>query len=247
MDLKLALNSMSALRRRPHDPAAQEQATRDRGACCTGMVDGMIRSAVKPKVPVRKSSIARDVATASVKLHKCSNKECRKPFVKMRIDQKVCGWECSAVVGAEQTKKELRKESAARRLAIKTRSQHMKDAQVAFNAFIRARDDGKLCICCDRPLPLKSIIGGGFDCGHYRSVGSAPHLRFDERNANGQTKKCNRYGAGRAVDYRIGLIRRIGLAAVESLESDQSSPKWTIDELRAIKALYRRKLKEIQS
>ena len=87
----------------------------------------------------------------------------------------------------------------------------------------------------------------GFDCGHYRSIGSAPHLRFDERNAHGQRKKCNRWGAGRAVDYRLGLIQRIGLEAVQSLESAQAHAKWTIDDLKAIKARYKAKLKELKA
>ena len=89
-------------------------------------------------------------------------------------------------------------------------------------------------------------MGGGFDCGHYRSVGSAPHLRFDERNAHGQTKQCNRYGAGRAVDYRIGLIQRIGLEQVESLEADQTPKKYSIEDMKAIKDEYKRKLKELK-
>ena len=84
------------------------------------------------------------------------------------------------------------------------------------------------------------------DAGHYRSRGSAPHLRFDERNCHAQSKKDNRYLSGNAVDYRIGLIARIGLEAVESLESDQTPRKWTIEELKAIKAEYRQKLKELQ-
>ena len=47
-------------------------------------------------------------------------------------------------------------------------------------------------------------------------------------------KQCNRWGAGRAVDYRIGLICRIGLASVEALESENDPTKWTIEELREI-------------
>ena len=89
-------------------------------------------------------------------------------------------------------------------------------------------------------------MGGRFDCGHYRSVGSASHLRFDERNAHAQRKQCNRYGAGRAVDYRIGLVSRIGLAAVEALESNNIPHKWTREELIAIRDTYRAKLKDIQ-
>lgn len=139
-----------------------------------------------------------------------------------------------------------RKATLAQKQKLKTRSDHMKDAQVAFNAFVRARDAGKNCICCARPLRAEAV-GGGFDCGHYRSVGSAPHLRFDERNAHGQTKQCNRYGAGRAVDYRIGLIARIGLEAVEALESDQKPRMFRAEELISIKVEYRAKLKGLLS
>jgi hypothetical protein len=90
-------------------------------------------------------------------------------------------------------------------------------------------------------------IGGGYDCGHYRSVGSAPHLRFDERNAHAQRKQCNRWGSGRAVDYRIGLIKRIGLEKVEALESDQTVKKYTIDDLKSIISAYKAKFKALKA
>ena len=130
----------------------------------------------------------------------------------------------------------------ARKEAIKTLPMLKAEAQQAFNAYIRARDADKPCICCGLPLSAGDV-GGSFDCGHYRSVGSAQHLRYDERNAHGQRKQCNRWGAGRAVDYRIGLVARIGLEAVEALESDNSPKKWTREELIAIRDAYRKKLK----
>ena len=128
--------------------------------------------------------------------------------------------------------------------AIKTIPTLIKEAQHAFNAYIRARDAGKPCICCGQPLGAGEV-GGAFDCGHYRSTGSASHLRFDERTAHAQRKVCNRWGAGRAVDYRIGLVARIGLEDVESLESDNAPHKWTRQELIDIKLEYRAKLKEL--
>ena len=133
----------------------------------------------------------------------------------------------------------------ARREAIKTLPELHREAQAAFNAFVRARDAGKPCICCGLPLSAGDV-GGKYDCGHYRSVGSAPHLRYDERNAHGQRKQCNRWGAGRAVDYRLGLIERIGLQAVEALESDNAPRKWTREELIAIRDEYRKKLKAMR-
>lgn len=177
---------------------------------------------------------------------------CRIKFVPTRPLQKVCSPACAYEYVRKQSAKaetiralEDRKVIKLKKEALKTRSDHMKEAQHAFNAYIRQRDQNQPCICCGRPLQ-DSAVGGGFDCGHYRSVGSAPHLRFDERNAHGQTKQCNRYGAGRAVDYRLGLIQRIGLSEVESLEADNAPRKFDIEELKQIKSTYKEKLKGLK-
>ena len=138
-----------------------------------------------------------------------------------------------------------RAETRKRKEAIKTIPQLIKEAQVEFNAYIRARDYLQPCICCGMPLGTGEV-GGAFDAGHYRSTGSASHLRFHEDNVHGQRKHCNRYGAGRAVDYRIGLIQRIGLDRVEALESDNTPRKWTREELIQIRDTYRQKRKELE-
>lgn len=169
---------------------------------------------------------------------------CQTPFTPQRMGQKVCSPRCAGRY-VKATKKAEVATTRARKQALKRIPDLIKEAQVAFNAFIRERDKDRPCICCGRPLGTGDI-GGGFDCGHYRSVGSASHLRFDERNAHGQTKYCNRHGAGRAVDYRIGLIDRIGLAAVESLESNNYVHRWTREELMSIKQIYREKLSEMK-
>lgn len=135
-----------------------------------------------------------------------------------------------------------RAETRKRKEANKTLPQLHKEAQAEFNRWIRWRDRNEACICCGRPLRggcAGASSGGEYDAGHYRSVGSASHLRYTEANVHGQTKHCNRYGAGRAVDYRIGLIERIGRQAVESLESDSRVHKWSRDEVRAIRDKYR--------
>lgn len=191
-----------------------------------------------------------------VKPRRCRNRECRKSFVPTRPMQTVCCPSCALQLiekrkakQAEQKQKAERKEIKARKEKLKTRRDWINEAQTAVNAFVRYRDKDKPCICCGQPLGAVSgdETGGVFDAGHYRSTGSAPHLRFDaERNIHGQTKQCNRYGGGRAVDYRIGLIARIGLPAVEALEEDNTPRKWSIDELRAIRDMYRAKLKELK-
>lgn len=178
---------------------------------------------------------------------------CKQDFQPSRPLQNVCSVECAQAKAKVDRAKaervaalESRKVIRLKREQLKTRSDYIKEAQRAFNAFIRERDKDQFCICCDKPL-RSGGVGGEYDCGHYRSVGSAPHLRFDERNAHGQRKQCNWYGAGRAVDYRIGLIGRMGLAVVESLESDNTPRHWTKEDLIQIRDTYRAKLKELKS
>jgi hypothetical protein len=191
-------------------------------------------------------------ATSKVKMKRC--RVCKEPFIPRTTIQPCCyKYDCQltwatahALKQAKKREKAERQDIRARKEKIKTRSQWLKEAQVEFNRFIRLRDAGKPCICCGHPLGEVGTLGGGYDCGHYRSVGSAPHLRFDERNAHGQRKQCNRYGSGRAVDYRIGLIRRIGVVEVEALEADQSVKKYTIEDLKAIKAKYKTLCRELE-
>ncbi|MEN5181758.1 recombination protein NinG [Comamonas testosteroni] len=171
-------------------------------------------------------------------------KACSNSFVPDRPMQSVCSPKC-AVKKVRQDKAEERAQVRTRKESIKTLPVLKAEAQVAFNEFIRLRDAGKPCICCGLPLG-DGDIGGAYDCGHYRSVGSAPQHRFNELNAHAQRKQCNRWGAGRAVDYRIGLMARIGLEAVEALEADNAVKKFTAEELREIRATYKAKAKELK-
>ncbi|PUA19603.1 recombination protein NinG [Glaciimonas sp. PCH181] len=207
----------------------------------------MIRSTFKPKaisgvLRTAKPRSGGSTLVAKPKTRKCAI--CKTSFVKRTMAHVVCSPPCAVANNRLKAAKADRKITAARKLAIKPRAKWMAEAQAAFNAFIRQRDINQLCISSGRPLPSQAA-GGGFDAGHYRSIGSAPHLRFDERNVHGQSKQDNRYLAGNAVDYRIGLIARIGIAAVEELEADNAFRKWSIDDLTAIKAKYKNKLKEL--
>jgi hypothetical protein len=176
---------------------------------------------------------------------------------------KVCGAECATnyavSLRAKQERIEAKRLAAIDRINTRTRKDALKsihewiaEAQKAFNAYIRLRDADLPCICCanDTVTNRKGeiigwISGGEFDAGHYRSRGSAGHLRFNEDNCHKQRKQCNRYASGNAVEYRIGLIKRIGIERVEALESDNKPHKWTIEELKEIKARYTKKFKEL--
>ena len=190
------------------------------------------------------------MVTTTLRTKRCKAEGCGVEFAPRNSFQKVCSLACSVAFARQMAQKEqrslARKEKAAGRLRLMTRSDWIKRAQKAFNAFIRARDSRLPCICCGHPLEDQALTGGGFDAGHYRSVGSAPHLRFVEDNVHGQRKACNQYGSGRAVDYRVGLIARIGIARVEALEADQAPRKYTIEQLKGIEAEYKAKLRELE-
>jgi predicted RNA-binding Zn-ribbon protein involved in translation (DUF1610 family) len=173
-------------------------------------------------------------------------RKCRSCGARYRPVQSFQAWcspECGLELARARQGREKAKEVSGRRLALKTRSDWLREAQAAFNGYIRARDRGKPCICCGGTGNGWSR-GGEWDAGHYRSVGSAPHLRFDERNCHAQLKRCNRYGFD-PVGYRAGLISRIGLAAVEALERDQEPRRYTVENLREIAKEYRRRTRNI--
>ena len=177
-------------------------------------------------------------------------KICKEQFKKLRMTQKVCGKiECAAAFGKQETErkaaKKEREETKVRKEKLKDRRDYIREAKTAMHAYVRARDAGKQCISCDKWLPVESKLGGGFDAGHFRSVGSAKHLEFDERNIHGQCKHCNNYLAGNALEYRKGLIQRYGIEFVEGLENDNEPRKLTIDDLKEIKSKYREKLKSL--
>lgn len=177
--------------------------------------------------------------------------QCGKEFAPRGL-QSVCSQPCAIRLARELKKHRKAQERAersqflARKSAIKTIPQLIAEAQTAFNAYVRERDRDKPCICCGQPLGAGDV-GGEYDCGHYRSTGSASHLRFHPDNAHAQRKQCNRWGAGRAVDYRLGLIARIGLERVEALENNNDPHKWTRDELIALRNDYKAKLKALKA
>ena len=179
---------------------------------------------------------------------------CKTPFDPARPMQTACGFECAIAHANRISEKKAREKELEDRRDIKRRKEALKrpktlkaEAQAAFNAYRRTSDlmAGYRCICCDQPFePQKP--GGAVDAGHYLSVGSAPHLRFNEINVNAQRKNCNRPGGTTREKFRAGMIRRYGLEAVQALEADRSEPRYRDDDYRRIRDEYKQKLKELQ-
>jgi len=177
----------------------------------------------------------------------CANPACSVAFAPTKLGQKVCGWECGlAIAPANQdvARKAIdqreRREIKVRREKLKSRADHMKDTQVAFNAWVRARDADQPCISCGR------FHQGKNDAGHYRTVASAPELRFEPLNCHLQCSPCNTHKSGDIVNYRINLLQRIGAEQVEWVEGPHEPKKYTVDELKAMTAHYRELTRELK-
>lgn len=175
---------------------------------------------------------------------RCRN--CRKTYTPFNSLDVVCSQRCAIEFarsdkGKKHHTKAIKRDTKERLEKIKSRSDHIKDAQKAFNAYIRKRDEKDGCISCDRMNAAK------YDCGHYRSTGAAGHLRFNEDNAHKQcARPCNQDLSGNPIEYRIRLIKKIGVERVEALENNNETVKWSIDDIKAIKEKYKAKFKMLE-
>jgi len=175
---------------------------------------------------------------------------CGKDFTpKYSAMQVACSLRCAASHAKKQrlAKEKVERETTKKRKeAVKRLPQIKAEAQAEFNKWVRARDREQPCISCGAPPPNLATFHAGRDAGHYRSVGSAAHLRFNEANCHAQCVHCNQHLSGNHVSYRAGLLARIGPDAVAALEVNNEVRKFSREELIAIKHEYRQKLKELQ-
>ena len=197
-------------------------------------------------------------------------KVCREWFHPIRNEQIVCSYECASSHGrvvndaakaeaqrnAKQQllkeEKEGRKRRKAKREELRPDAYFVKQAQVAFNSFIRFRDRHHSCISCGITNP-PDLHGGQWDCGHFKTVGAHPELRFEERNAHKQCKSCNA-GAGKftrkeatvSQQYEDGLVARYGQDYVDWLNGPHSMTNYRRADFIQIRNIYRAKLKELK-
>lgn len=189
----------------------------------------------------------------AVKKHKC--KQC-KNFFEETIKTprgRFCDMRCALDFAndirlKEQKKERKRKDRADKQKHAKRKrdfydndkSTRIREAQKAFNAFIRERDKSKPCVSCGR------MHEGQWHAGHYRTTGAHPELRFHEDNCHKQCSVCNNHKSGNIADYRIELVKRIGLHRIEWLEGYHAPQKYACEELKEIELKYKQRLKELQ-
>lgn len=189
----------------------------------------------------------KPLKSVSGKPKKCGNRACRAPFVPTRSFQTWCGPDCAVVIAKEKQARERkaldqveRRQLRAAKERVKSRAEHMKEAQAAFNAWIRERDNLLPCISCGRHHQ------GQYHAGHFRTVQACPELRFEPLNVHKQCAPCNNHKSGDIVNYRINLVAKIGAEAVAWLEGPHEPKKYSVEDLKAIKAKYRALVREMK-
>jgi len=173
----------------------------------------------------------------------------------------VCSLDCAKVAGQAKTAKADKEHAKANRatlkaekLAIKPLSYWRVRATTAFNKFIRLRDHDQPCISCGKTeFEVEWQPGGLWDCGHFMSVGHAPELRFEEKNAYKQCKKCNG-GSGRyakknktvADSYEENLRKLKGDEIVDWLKGSHEPKHYKIPDLQEIEQKYLKLARELK-
>jgi len=115
-------------------------------------------------------------------------------------------------------------------------------AKTACHAYIRARDKGLPCICCDEPTNKDS------QAGHWIPSGQNPQVRYDEDNIHLQRLNCNYFKGGDSGNYKYNLIKKIGIERTERLESKQGGTmKRTCEDYLEIEKYYQDKLRVLNN
>lgn len=173
---------------------------------------------------------------------------CRETYTPSKPLQIVCSPSCGLLHAAKKRERERkalakieRKAIKARKEKLKGRAEHMKEAQTAFNAWVRERDYGQPCISCGTTANVQ------YAAGHYRTTQACPELRFEPLNVHLQcNRNCNMGKSGNLIEYRIGLVARIGAEKVAWLEGPHEPKHYSIDDLKQIKAQYKAMTHELQ-
>ena len=147
--------------------------------------------------------------------------------------------------GQKAIKRNVRQDTKEQLDRMKTRADWLREAQNAFNAWIRYRDRNDACISCGS-FPTQKH-GGTWDAGHYMDVGDAAAgsvLRFNTYNVHKQCVKCNRWSnTGVKRGYRNNLINKVGKLKVLELENARGMKGYNIEDLKRIKSIFQKRLR----
>lgn len=174
---------------------------------------------------------------------------CERVFVPERMGQVVCRGSCGikkARAEREAAEKAERESVKRRKEALKPRAKWLAECQAIVNRYVRLRAlaRGEGCYTCGATPEQK--FGGTYDAGHFRSVGSAPHLRYWMPQIKLQCIPCNRHKGGMALAFRERLVRDHGEDWVARLEAMQHIAKFDVDYLKRLKAVMTKKVRRLE-
>lgn len=172
-----------------------------------------------------------------MKTKKC--KECRKLFTPFNTMAKVCSPRCALALVNKENERKFNAETRMLKAKIKTKGQWLKEAQAAFNAYIRIRDQGKPCVSCDKPDNGQHQR----HASHLRSVGAAPHLRFHLLNVNASCAQCNGVKSGEILGYLVRLPDRIGHERTQWLMHANFEKRYDIEYARRVKRIFNKRVR----
>lgn len=153
-----------------------------------------------------------------------------------------------------------RAETRRRKAAAKTPSEVRAEAKVAIQGARRLEElaKGRGCMSCKRSQEEVQAgpwrPGGYWDGGHFKSKGAFPELALEPLNIWLQCKSCNagsgkyaRKGYTVSKSYEANLIEAEGQDLVDWLNGPHEPKHYEMDELVAIRDLYRAKIKELKA
>lgn len=152
-----------------------------------------------------------------------------------------CSWEYVKKKKQEKIEREDREETKKLKEKLKTLGEYEKDAKRAFQKWVRLRDQKEVCISCGSNTDK-------VDGGHYLKSELYSGLIFHHDNCHKQCKQCNLHKHGNEINYRIGLVQRIGEDRVRWLEENKDRLrvyKYTKQELIDIKNKYTEQIKQL--
>jgi len=171
-----------------------------------------------------------------------------------------CSDDCALVIVSnrtekqrEQTRKQLKRQKSKELKVKKAKDAKRKRdfyendlktrkaaAKLACHRYIKARDKGLPCICCNRPL------NGKIDAGHFLESGNNPLIRYHEDNIHAQSVYCNQFKGGNPKGYEENLRLKIGDERVEWLFTQKGGTvKRTCEDYKSIELHYKQKLKDL--
>lgn len=168
-------------------------------------------------------------------------KYCKEKFTPIQnlqylcLPPKECSWKYIALMRDKKIKKDNANWKKNEKEKVKKLSVYEAEARKVFQAWVRKRDELLPCISCGK-------TSDRYDGGHYFDAGVYSGLIFNEWNVNKQCSYfCNKMNHGNKPNYRIGLVKKIGLENVMWLEENKDrlrNYKYTKDELIEIKERY---------